>query len=90
MPSSGRAPSVPHLGYRGGGHCSERVPFVANGVFNRSVACSFAYVGVYPTEGVTRTTRGWVGGTVGPHAHGNVARHVVDDLDAEETGQHKP
>ena len=29
-----------------------------------------------------RTTRGG-GGAVGPHAHGNAARHVVGDLNAE-------
>ena len=27
---------------------------------------------------------------MGPHAHGNAARHVVDDLDVEESGRQKP
>ena len=29
-------------------------------------------------------------GAIGPHAHGNAARHVVDDLDAEGSGQQNP
>ena len=29
-------------------------------------------------------------GTPGPHAHSNAARHVVDDPDAEGSGQQKP
>ena len=30
------------------------------------------------------------GGAIGPHAHGNAARHVADDLNAEGSGQQKP
>ena len=30
------------------------------------------------------------GGATGPHTHRNAARHVVDDLYAEESGQQKP
>ena len=30
------------------------------------------------------------GGAIGPHAHGNAPRHVVDDLDAEGSGQQNP
>ena len=30
------------------------------------------------------------GGSVGPHAHGNAARHVVDDLSVEGSGEQKP
>ena len=33
---------------------------------------------------------GWRGGSVGPHAHGNAARHVVDDLSAEGSRQQTP
>ena len=29
-------------------------------------------------------------GTIGPHTHGNAARHVVDDLNAEVRGQRTP
>ena len=30
------------------------------------------------------------GGVIGPHAHGNVVRHVVNDLNAAGSGQQKP
>ena len=33
-------------------------------------------------QGTAGTTRGG-GGAIGPHAHGNAARHVVGDLDVE-------
>ena len=38
---------------------------------------------------VAHQDAGWRGGSVGPHAHGNAARHVVDDLSAEGSGQQK-
>ena len=30
------------------------------------------------------------GGTIGPHAHGNAARHVLGDLNVEGSGQQNP
>ena len=33
---------------------------------------------------------GWGGGAIGPHAHRNAARHLVDDLNVEGSGQQKP
>ena len=37
-----------------------------------------------------RQDAGWRGGSVGPHARGNRARHEVDDLSAKGSGQQNP
>ena len=44
-------------------------------------------VGMQVADDLDDTRRG---GAIGPHAHRNAARHVVDDRDAEGSGQQKP
>ena len=47
-------------------------------------------VGVVGWHMVDHQDAGWRGESVGPHAHGNVARRVVDDPISEGSGQQKP